>query len=75
MKSLGLMVLERTFYVVLPIVSIWDLITSRMGPFFPRDMIGRIYAELHITLLHTNIQALGLEAEVKKEDFFTYFPL
>ena len=32
----------------------------------PRSMIGRIYVEYHLTLLHTNIQGLGLVVLEKK---------
>ena len=39
---------QRSFFYVFPIVSIWELMTSRVGPFFdPRGMIGRIYVGYH----------------------------
>ena len=37
----------------------------------PRGIIGRIYVEYHLTLLHTNMQALGLVVLEKK--IFKYF--
>ena len=39
-KAPGIVVLEIFF--VCPVVSLWELITPEMVPFFPRGMIRRI---------------------------------
>ena len=39
---------EEDFFYVFPIVSLWELMTPRAGPFLtPTGMIGRIYIEDH----------------------------
>ena len=47
---------------------------SRVGAIIdPRGMIGRIYVELHMSLLHTKYRSFGFCGF--REDFFMYFPL
>ena len=41
--------------------------------FDPRGMIGRIYIEDHLTLLHTKYESFG-PCGFGEEDFFMYFP-
>lgn len=40
------------------------------GQIGPRYMVGRIYKEDYLTLLHTNIKAMPFG--VREEDFFKY---
>ena len=40
--------------------------------FDPRGMIGRIYIEVHYTLLHTKYESFG-PCGFGKEDFFMFF--
>ena len=63
---------EEDFFYVLPIVSLWELMTPRGGAIFdPRGMIGRIYIEDHYTLLHTEYECFGPCGF--GEDFFMFF--
>ena len=40
----------------------------------PRDILGRIYVKLHITMLHTKYRSFGC-CGFREEVFFMYFPL
>ena len=42
--------------------------------FEPRGMIGRIYVEVHLTLLHAKYQS-SWPSSFREEDFFKIFPL
>ena len=42
------------------------------GHFDPRDMIGRIYVELHMTLMHTEYTSCG-PCGFREENFIMYF--
>ena len=55
---------EEDFFYVFPIVSLIvslrELLTPRGGAIYdPRGMLGRIYVNLHITMLHTKYRSLG----------------
>ena len=51
---------EEDFFYVFPIVSLWEIMTLRVGAIFdPRGMIGRIYIEDHYTLQHTKCESFG----------------
>ena len=69
MKALGLLVLEKIFYVFPR-----ELMTPRVGAIFdPRGMIRRIYVKLHIKCCIPNIEALVLVVSEKK--IFHVFPI
>ena len=73
-KALGLVVLEKKTFYVIPIVSLWDIMTPGVGPFFdPRDMAGRIYNEDHLTLPHTNYKKIWGLVVSEKKTFFMFF--
>ena len=58
-----------------PIVSLWELLTPQGGAISdPRGMLGRIYVQLHITMLHTKYRSFGC-CGFREEDLFMYFPL
>ena len=40
----------------------------------PRDMFGRIYVKLYITMLHAKYRRFGC-CGFREEDMFMYFPL
>ena len=66
-KALGLVVSEKIFFNVFPIIM-----TPRMGPFFDTmGMVGKIYVELQITLLHTKYRSFG-SCGFRVEEFFMY---
>ena len=47
-EALGLLVSEKKFFLVFPIVSLWRLSTPRgVAKFDPRGMAGTIYVEDH----------------------------
>ena len=76
MKALGHMVSEKKiFFYVFPIVSLRELLLTPQGGAIsdPRDMLGRIYVKLHITMLHTKYRSFGC-CGFREEDFFMYFP-
>ena len=66
MKALGLVVLEKKIFYVLPM-------TPRGGAHMdPRGTVGRIYKEDHYTLLHTKYESSG-SCGFGEEDFFYVF--
>ena len=72
-KALGLVVSQKIFFYVFPIVSLWELIIPWAGPFLtPKGMVGRIYKEDHYTLLHTKYESSGL-CGFGEEDFLWFF--
>ena len=74
MKKLGHMVSKKTiFFYVFPIVSLRELLTPRGGPISdPRGMLGKIYVNLHITMLHTKYRSFGC-CGFREEDFSCIF--
>ena len=73
MKTLGHMVSKKTIFYVFPIVSLRELLTPRGGAISdPRGMLGRIYVNLHITMLHTKYRSFGC-CGFREEDFSCIF--
>ena len=59
---------EEDFFYVFPIVSLWKPIRPRgVANLDQRGMIGRIYVEYHLTLLHTkytSFRSCGLREDL-----------
>ena len=70
MEVLGLVVSEKKiFFYVCPIVSQWELMTPKVGPFLTlRGMTRRISVTLHITMLQTKYKSFGC-CGFREEDF------
>ena len=51
-KSLGIVVLEKNIFYVLPIVRLWELMTHGTGPLFTQGawLAGFIRGSLHIAI-------------------------
>ena len=58
----------------LSIVSLWELMTPRVGPFLTPGMVGRIYKEDHYTFLQTKYESSG-PCGLGEEDFFMFYQL
>ena len=71
MLTVGLMVSEKKIFKVVPIISLWELMTPGAWPVW---LIGRIYVGDHQTLLHTKYESCEPHG-FKEEDFFKFFPL
>ena len=67
MKALGLVVLEKKIFYVLPMTPLGR---ARMDP---RGKVGRIYKEDHYTLLHTKYES-SRPCGFGEEDFLKFFP-
>ena len=61
-QKLWVLWIQRTFFHVFPIVSLWQAMTPWGGAFMdPRSTVDKIYEEGYYALLHTkNIKALGI---------------
>ena len=75
MKVLSLVVSKKKICICLFHCKSMGANDSREGGISdPRGMLGRIYAKLHITTLHTKYRSFGCFG-FRDEDFFMYFPL
>ena len=74
MKALGLMVSEKKVFVCFSHCKYMGANDPQDAIFDPRGMIGRIYVEHHITLLHTLYTSFGY-CGFREEDFlgFSYY--
>ena len=53
-EAVGLKLLEKTLFLVFPIIYLWKLLTLKgWANLDPRCMVGRIYVGNHWTLLYT----------------------
>ena len=68
MKTLGLVVLEqKIFFYVFPIVSLWELMTTRARPFLtPEAWLAGFIKRTNTHCYIQNINALGLVVSEKK---------
>ena len=67
----GIVFYKHAFLV--SIVSLRELLTPRGGAISdPRGMLGRIYVNLHITMLHTKYRSFGC-CGFREEDFSCIF--
>ena len=74
MKALGLVVSEKKIFLCFSHCKSMRANDPRGRAIFdPRGMIGRIYIEDHLTLLHTKYESLG-PCGIGEEDFFMFFP-
>ena len=72
MKALGLVVLEKKIFLCFSHCKSMGANDPRGGAIFdPRGMIGRIYIEDHLTLLHTKYESSG-PCGFGEEDFFIF---
>ena len=76
MKALGLVVSEKNFFYVFPIVSLWGLIIPRTGPFLTPGawLAGFINRTKCYKLLHTEYESSG-PCGFREEEFFYVFPV
>ena len=75
MEALGLVVLEKKIFFVLPMTPPGRVPPPPLGGrMVPRGTVGRIYKGDHNTLLHTKSESSG-PCGLGEEDFFMFFPL
>ena len=66
---------KKIFFYVFLTVSLWELLTPRVGAIFDsRGIISRIYVKLQITMLHTKYGSFG-SCSFREDKFSMYFPL